>query len=389
MSEVGRQRTEVPPKPTNLRVKLRRVERLRRGRQRSDVTGRFHCELQRARVTAFNASLLQFEILARVRCLRGWDKIIARNEWFQRRVVNYLSSYQLSVIGSQVIVFAYSYVAREIFRFAKARGWKTVLGQIDPGPREEEIVQAEVAANKSLDPLWEPAPNEYWENWHEECELADTIIVNSEWSRTCLAKAGVNGSKLSVIPLAYESPITDTPITRAYPAHFSRDRPLRVLFLGQFNLRKGAARLLAAASELTSLPVEFWIVGPVQFAIATQRSFPPNVRCFGRARNADVGRYYRSADVFILPTLSDGFALTQLEALYYRLPIITSRFCGNVVQDSIDGILLPEPTTAAIVSAVQKLDENPGLLDRMSAVAELRHEFTIDGLKEHLRSLVA
>jgi glycosyltransferase involved in cell wall biosynthesis len=33
----------------------------------------------------------------------------------------------------------------------------------------------------------------------------------------------------------------------------------------------------------------------------------------------------------ILPTLSDGFALTQLEALAYGCPVIASQFCGEVV----------------------------------------------------------
>ena len=39
---------------------------------------------------------------------------------------------------------------------------------------------------------------------------------------------------------------------------------MRVLFLGQVNLRKGIARLLEAAQNLRDAPVEFWIVGPVQ-----------------------------------------------------------------------------------------------------------------------------
>ena len=43
---------------------------------------------------------------------------------------------------------------------------------------------------------------------------------------------------------------------------------MRVLFLGQVNLRKGVARLLQAARILRDEPVEFWIVGPVQITNA-------------------------------------------------------------------------------------------------------------------------
>src|SRR5947207_13713153 len=113
---------------------------------------------------------------------------------------------RLSVVGSQPILFAYSYAARDIFRFAKAQGWKTVLGQIDPGPVEEEIVRAEHEAYPEFLSDWTPAPPNYWQSWREECELADSIIVNSDWSRRASELAGASRQKLSVIPLAYEPP---------------------------------------------------------------------------------------------------------------------------------------------------------------------------------------
>src|SRR5437870_9155705 len=152
----------------------------------SEVRGRFQSELRDARVTAFNSSLILFEMLAKTRRLRGWPLIMARNQWFQRKVVDYLSNSRFSVLGSQPILFAYSYAAREIFRFAKSRGWKTVLGQIDPGPVEEEIVRAEHEIHPEFVSDWRPAPVEYWQNWRQEFELADKILVNSDWTRVAL-----------------------------------------------------------------------------------------------------------------------------------------------------------------------------------------------------------
>ena len=57
-------------------------------------------------------------------------------------------------------------------------------------------------------------------------------------------------------------------------------------------------------------------------------------------RGETAARFYREADVFLFPTLSDGFGLTQLEAQAWRLPVIASRFCGDVVQDGVNGLLL-------------------------------------------------
>src|SRR6266850_7486476 len=49
------------------------------------ISGRFHEELSEVGVTAFTTSLFQFELIARLRRLHGWDKTVARNEWFQRK----------------------------------------------------------------------------------------------------------------------------------------------------------------------------------------------------------------------------------------------------------------------------------------------------------------
>src|SRR5205823_12679449 len=148
--------------------------------------------------------------------------------------------------------------------------------------------------------------------------LADRIIVNSEWARTGLTKAGVIGEKLTVIPLAYEEPgvgrLADPRLQRNYPDHFTAERPLRVLFLGLINLRKGVARLLEAARILRDEPVEFWMVGPVEIANASTITSAGRVKWFDPVTRKQAAGFYRNADVFILPTLSDGFAITHLEA---------------------------------------------------------------------------
>jgi glycosyltransferase involved in cell wall biosynthesis len=260
-------------------------------REKAALSGRFHEELTEARVTAFNIALVQFELLACVRGLGGWDKVIGRNEWFQRKVIASLTSDLGSLTSTPPVLFSYSYAARDIFRFAKAQGWKTVLDQIDPGPVEEEIVRAEHEAQPEFGSDWRPAPPKYWQNWRQERDLADKILVNSDWSRRALEQVGVNRQKLSVIPLAYEAPADDSPTTHKYPDRFASARPLRVLFLGQVNLRKGVARLLEAAQALRKEPVEFWMVGPRQCRVPEQLRRLKNVRWFGRVAHANAAQY--------------------------------------------------------------------------------------------------
>ena len=356
--------------------------------RRSKLAERFHSELRNARVKAFNSSLMWFETIARARGLSGWTNIVARNRWFQRKVVSFLSS-QPSTLDSQPILLSYSYTALEPFRYAKANGWKTVLVQIDPGPEEEKIVAEEVARVPTLGRGWQPAPAEYWASWREECKLADGIVVNSEWSRKGLMREGIRSEKLSVIPLVYEpaevgDQNSDVTQVRSYPARFTNSRPLRVLFLGLINLRKGIARLLEAARILRNDPVEFWMVGPVEIANAGTIGDTGRVKWFGPVTRKQSADFYKSADVFILPTLSDGFAITQLEAQAHGLPLIVSRSCGEVVQHNVNGLLLDDPSAEAIESAIRFCLQNPNELARFSRRSTVGEDYSVALLGERL-----
>ena len=317
--------------------------------------------------------------------------IVARNHWFQRKVAGALNS-QLSSLNYRPILLSYSYAALEPFRFAKSRGWKTLLLQIDPGPEEERIVAGEAARVPELASDWQRAPAEYWASWRQECELADRIIVNSEWSRAGLMRSGIPSEKLTLIPLAYEASEADNQKSevrqvRSYPARFTQDRPMRVLFLGQVNLRKGVARLVQAAQTLRDEPVEFWIVGPVQIANTQAATGNARVKWFGPVTRKETAEKYRAADVFILPTLSDGFAITQLEAQSYGLPVISSKYCGGVVENGRNGIILEEASAACIAAAIRDCVADPQRLQTMAAALGVQNDFTTNMLAERLQKL--
>jgi glycosyltransferase involved in cell wall biosynthesis len=358
----------------------------------SKLADRFHDELSDAPVKAFNSSLILFETLARAGRLAMWPSILARNRWFQRNVVGALISDARLQTSDSPILLSYSYTALEPFRYAKMRGWKTVLLQIDPGPDEEAIVAEEVARVPELVGDWQRAPAEYWASWREECELADRIVVNSEWSREGLIRGGVPREKILIIPLAYEERETRTQqsevkSSQSYPERFTFERPLRVLFLGLINLRKGVARLLEAARILRREPVEFWMVGPAEIANTSILGENGRVKWFGPVKRRQASEFYKNADVFILPTLSDGFAITQLEAQAHGLPVIVSKFCGKVIENGLNGIILEEPTATCIAATIRDCIIDPDRLQHLAVASYLRDQFTIHALTQRLQEL--
>src|SRR5208283_82834 len=80
----------------------------------------------------------------------------------------------------------------------------------------------------------------------------------------------------------------------------------------------------------------------------------------------DVVRVYQSADVFLFPTISDGFGLTQIEAMACGLPVITTPNAGSVVRDGIDGFIVPIRNSEALAEKIELLAGDPELLNWMS-----------------------
>lgn len=349
------------------------------------LADRQHPEIPQNRVQAFTSGLVAFELRERLQSSRPWDRIMARNCWFQAKATRLLeaTAKKHRATGQPLILFSYSYAARDLFRVARNRGWRCILGQIDPGPVEEEIVAEEQTIRPEIGSAWTRAPKIYWDRWREECDLADTIVVNSEWSAEALVKTGVPSVKIRVIPLAYERPSGHV-AARTYPEAFTVERPLRLLYLGTVTLRKGVARLLEAMKLLRDAPVELVIAGASELKNAETQYAAENIRWLGAVPRSEASTLYDRADAFIFPTLSDGFGLTQLEAQARKLPIIASRYCGEVVSDGHNGILLPEVTPAAIAQSVRSLIENAALLKKLSHNSDLPPWSSLDALGDEL-----
>lgn len=343
------------------------------------LRGRYHSDLSSANVLHFTRSSFGFEIRARVsksNSGRAWPHTLARNRWFQRRGVAALKRLAplLEKAGKQLTLFAYSYAALDLLRVAKQRGWKAILGQIDGGRGDEKIVEAECRRHPELNSLWQAAPPEYWRAWKDECALADAIIVNSDWSNRLLLEEGIEPEKLHIIPVAYEAGVENHIAQRTYPQEFSVTRPLRILFLGAFVLRKGAAAVLETIRLLQNEPVEFWIVGSVGVDVPAALRESPKVKWIGPVSREATSAYYRDADLFLFPTISDGFGMTQVEARGWKLPVITTPYCAPIIQDGVNGLVISELDGEILANAVCSLLHDPRRLDRLATGVEGERE---------------
>jgi glycosyltransferase involved in cell wall biosynthesis len=343
------------------------------GRTGRALADRWHPDLKHHEVCHWTYRCLANFATTRYRRADRYDRYLQQGSWFSTLAAAALRRRSESVS----IVFSYDTTAVELFQEAKRLGIRRVVGQMDPGLTETELV----AAERRRRPGWESeqriVPTAYLQRRQTEWEQADRIVVNSGWSREALVRQGVPSDKITVIPLIYQQQQVKNQKVDVHDSRFSeaergrdwRRRPLRVLFLGQVNLRKGIGYLIDAANLLKDQPVEFVVVGPIQLTSMAIEHAPSSVRFVGPVGRSEASNHYRQADMFILPTLSDGFALTQLEAMSYGLPVIATANCGQVVDDGVQGRIVPAENAPALASAVQEPLERPDLLEKWSEAA--------------------
>lgn len=218
--------------------------------------------------------------------------------------------------------------------------------------------------------------------------LADRVLVNSAFSRDALIKQGVNPQKLVVVPLCFEPKKEVLTASAGEKLTHTAGQPLRVLFLGQVILRKGIHYLLAAARKLDPEKVHFDIVGALGIKPEATAKAPRNVTFHGRVTTDQTAAWYRRSHVFVLPTLSDGFAITQLEAMSYGLPVIATPCCGEVVSDGVDGFIVPPRDPDALAKAFQRYLDEPELLESQRPLAiKKAGQFTTERLTNNLLAI--
>jgi len=305
------------------------------------------------------------------------------------------------------IFFAYDTGALEAMEWCRERGIKCVLNQMDPNRVEAELVHAE----EQQWPGWAAhptaVPEEYFQRREREWALADRIVVNSEFSRQALLRQGVAAEKLAVVPLCYDINAEKLKLesgnwkaeVRGQKAESGNEfqisdfsisalSSLRVLFLGQVILRKGIQYLIEAAKLLSKENIHFDVVGPLGISREAVASAPGNMTFHGRAGRDQAADWYRRSHLFVLPTLSDGFAITQLEAMAHGLPVIATPCCGEVVSDGADGFIVPPRDAGALARTFQRYLAEPDLLkEQRKAALEKSGRFTLDRLAENLLNM--
>ena len=252
----------------------------------------------------------------------------------------------------------------DLLRDARARGLRTVhevmmAPDIGRWMQEEQALFPGIEA--SVPPEQIRAGNE---RDAEKYALSDLVLVPSEFVRRAVVELGGHPERIATVPYG---------IDKGWLDRVDAPVPGRVLFVGSVGLLKGGHYLAAASRILRRrhAACEFRSVGPYRPEVIRHPAFkgPTYVGQVPRSRVVDE---FRRADVFVLPTLCDSFALVHLEAMACGVPVITTPNCGSVVRDGVDGFIVPIRDAAAIADKVELLLTDRALRARMGRSARER-----------------
>jgi glycosyltransferase involved in cell wall biosynthesis len=198
----------------------------------------------------------------------------------------------------------------------------------------------------------------------EEIELAQVVICPSRFVLNSLPEK-IHASKKCVVA-EFGSPASTTA-----PSFRPAGKKLRVIFVGSMSQRKGLADLFAAMKILKSREVEFVVLGSPLAPMEFYRSEFPDFIYEPTGPHHEALRLMGAADVLVLPSIVEGRALVQQEAMSQGIPIIATANAGgeDLIEEGVTGFLVPIRSPQALADRIDWLAQNRDRLPEMKRAA--------------------
>jgi glycosyltransferase involved in cell wall biosynthesis len=221
----------------------------------------------------------------------------------------------------------------------------------------------------------------------EELELADTITVPSQFVLDSLP-AGIRSKKTCIVA-PFGTPLVQTEKHKEPNPHTKK---IRFLFAGSMGQRKGLGDVLNAFSEIHRNDVELVILGSPMMEMEFYRKEFAGFIYEAPRPHAEVLKLMRSCHVLILPSIAEGRALVQQEAMSQGLALLVTPNTGgtDLVIEGETGVLVPPGNSEAIVTQILSFADHPERTISMGENAK-KHasSYTWDAYAEALLSMLA
>lgn len=247
-------------------------------------------------------------------------------------------------------------------RLLQSRGGKFICDRGSSHQRyQEQIVSDEFRRWGVSSPVSDPRDTAREE---EIYAMADGITVPSSFAARSFTAMGVNPAKVHTIPYGVRlerfQPTAEPPADR-----------FELLFVGSVGLRKGVPYLLEAFARLKHPHKRLRVVGSLS------REFPPvlerlpkhNVEFLGLQPQETVARMMSESHLLVLPSIEEGLALVQGQALACGCPVLATTNTGgeDLFDDGVEGFIVAIRDADALLQRMERVAGDAGLQQQMRA----------------------
>lgn len=295
----------------------------------------------------------------------GWASVDAVYRNLDRQVAQDLAQRKDFSTG----VYCYEDAAFQTFQAARHLGLKCFYDlPIAYWQTSRQLLEAEAQRL----PEWEPTlvgtqdSSAKLERKTQELELADVVICPSKFVYTSLPEIVRQARKCVIAEFG-------SPEISAVKQHPRSPRsPLRVLFAGSMSQRKGLADLFAAMKLLKRSDVELVVMGTPLMPLEFYRSHFPDFIYQPTRPHQAVLELMQSCDVLVLPSIVEGRALVQQEAMSSGLPLIVTANAGgeDLIEEGKTGFLVPIRDPEAIAENLSWMADHRDEVDQMGKLAQ-------------------
>jgi glycosyltransferase involved in cell wall biosynthesis len=312
---------------------------------------------------------LEFTTVAALRMFQRFGSLPSllgvRNAIFDRLVAREVRRCRPSV------VLPVDSAALATIRAARRVGARSLLNQTIGHVAVGQRILAEEAI---LNPEWADSmpvalPARLVERARREALEADCVLAPSVYVQNTLLEIGVPQDRIRILPYGVR---TDRFTPGA--GRFGTGAPFRVLYVGQISQRKGLSYLLEAVRRLERRDVELLLVGSVIGAGAGLRPYGGLFRHIDNRPHSELPDLYRSADLFVYPSLHEGSAQAIMEAMASGLPVIVTPNSGSVARDGVEGYVVPIRSPDLLAERIDYLYCDRERLKTFGAAARRRAE---------------
>jgi glycosyltransferase involved in cell wall biosynthesis len=194
--------------------------------------------------------------------------------------------------------------------------------------------------------------------------ITDYILVPSEYVRQSFLKQGFSAEKIKKLNFGID-------LKECIPNNYDNEK-FRIIYTGSVTLGKGIQYLLSALQNLNLKDAELLVVGGINdsmknlIAQLLKRIRIP-VIFFGRVPRKILLDRLSSSSLYVFPSLSDGWAMTVIEAMARGLPVITTKNVGSseLIENGKEGFVIPIRDVKSLREYILYFYDNPSEIKRM------------------------